>query len=92
MQTDRDSKVFILLFYCLFKNIKVNLASVMMNMLSECLDNHRFWSYAAHLTVFFKRKKVPLDNKLCKAIPRSNVYNMNFLQIFMKFKLVDGVL
>ena len=63
-----------------------------MHMLSECLDNHRFWPYAAHLTAFFKRKKVPLDNELCKAISRSNVYNMNFLLTFMKFKLVDGVL
>ena len=67
------------LFYCLFKNIQVNLSSVMMNMFSKCLENHRFWLYAAHLTVFFKKKKVSLDNELCKAIPRSNVYNMNFL-------------
>ena len=67
------------LFYCLFKNIQVNLSSVMMNMLSECLNNHRFWPYVAHLTAFFKKKKVPLDNELCKAVPRSNVYNMNFL-------------
>ena len=28
------------LFYYLFKNIQVNLSSVMMNMLSKCLDNH----------------------------------------------------
>ena len=74
------------------KNIKVNLASVMMGMLSECLDNHRFWPYAAHLTTFFRRKQVPLDNELCKAIHRSNVYNLNFLLTFMKFRLVDGVL
>ena len=44
------------LFFCLMKNIKVDLASVMMGMLIECLDNHRFWPYAAHLTAFFKRK------------------------------------
>ena len=74
------------------KNIKVNLASVMMSLLSECLENHKFWPYVAHLTAFFKRKKVLLDNELCKAILRSNVYNMNFLLTFMKFKLVDGVL
>ena len=80
------------LFYCLLKNIKVNLASVMMSMLSECLKNHRFWPYAAHLTAFFRRKKVPLDNELCKAIPWSNVYNLKFLLTFMKFRLVDGVL
>ena len=67
------------LFYYLFKTIQVNLSSVMMNMLLECLDNHIFWPYAAHLTAFFKRKKVSLDNELCKVIPRSNVYNMNFL-------------
>ena len=79
------------LFYCLMKNIKVNLASVMMDMLSECLENHHFWPYAAHLTAFF-RKRVPLDNELCKAISRSNIYNLNFLLTFMKFCLVDGVL
>ena len=67
------------LFYCLFKNIQVNLSSVMMNMFLECIENHRFWPYAAHLTAFFKKKKIPLDKELCKAIPRSNIYNMNFL-------------
>ena len=67
------------IFYCLFKNIQVNLSSVMMNMFSECIENHRFWPYAAHLTAFFKKKKIPLANELCKAIPRSNIYNMNFL-------------
>ena len=30
------------LFFCLMKNIKVDLASVMMGMLTECLDNHHF--------------------------------------------------
>ena len=80
------------LFYCLFKNIQVNLSSVMMNMFSECIKNHQFWPYAAHLTAFFKKKKIPLANELCKAIPRSNIYNMNFLQKFMKFQLVDGIL
>ena len=74
------------------KNIKVNFASVMMGMLFECLDNHRFWPYAAHLIAFFRQKKVLLENELCKAIPRSNVYNLNFLLTFMKFCLVDGVL
>ena len=33
-----------------------------------------------------------MDKELCKAIPRSNVYNLNFLLTFMKFRLVDGVL
>ena len=49
------------LFYYLFKNIRVNLSSVMMNMFSDCIENHRFWPYAAHLTVIFKKKKIPLD-------------------------------
>ena len=80
------------LFFYLMKNIKVKLASVMMGMLTECLDNHRFWPYAAHLTAFFRKRRVALDNELCKAIPRSNVYNLNFLLTFMKFCLVDGVL
>ena len=73
-------------------NIKVDLASVIMGMLTECLKNHQFWPYAAHLTAFFTRKGVSLDKELCKAIPRSNVYNLNFLLTFMKFRLVDGVL
>ena len=80
------------LFYCLFKNIQVNLFSVMMNLFLECIENHRFWPYAAHLTAFFKKKKIPLANELCKDILRSNIYNMNFLQKFMKFQLVDGIL
>ena len=80
------------LFYCLFKNIQVNMSSVMMNLFSECIENHQFWPYAAHLTAFFKKKKIPLANELCKAIPRSNIYNMNFFQKFIKFKLVDGIL
>ena len=73
-------------------NIKVDLASVIMGMFIECLESHRFWPYAAHLTVFFIKKGVSLDKELCKAIPRSNVYNLNFLLTFMKFRLVDGVL
>ena len=73
-------------------NIKVDLASVIMGMLTECLENHRYWPYAAHLTTFFTRKGVSLDKELCKAIPRSNVYNLNFLLTFIKFRLVDGVL
>ena len=80
------------LFYCLFKNIQVNLSSIIMNMFTECIENHRFWPYVAHLTIFFKKKKISLDKELCKAIPRSNIYNINFLQTFIKFKLVDGVL
>ena len=59
---------------------------------TECLESHRFWPYAAHLTAFFIKKGVSLDKELCKAIPRSNVYNLNFLLTFMKFRLVDGVL
>ena len=70
----------------------MNLSSVMMNMFSDCIENHRFWPYASHLTAFFKKKKISLDKELCKAIPRSNIYNMNFLQTFIKFKLVDEVL
>ena len=80
------------LFFYLMNNIKVDLASVIMGMLTECLENHRFWPYAAHLTTFFTKKGVSLDKELCKAIPRSNVYNLNFLLTFMKFRLVDGVL
>ena len=45
------------LFYCLFENIQVNLSSVMMNMFSECIENHRFCLYVAHLTAFFKQTK-----------------------------------
>ena len=73
-------------------NIKVDLASVIMGMLTECLENHRFWPYAAHLTAFFTKKGVSLYKELCKAILRSNVYNLNFLLTFMKFCLIDGVL
>ena len=74
------------------KNIRVDLANVIKGMLTECLENHRFWPYAAHLTALFQKKGVPLDKELCKTIPRSNVYNLNFLLTFMKFWLVDGVL
>ena len=80
------------LFFCLMNNIKVDLASVIMSMFTECLESHRFWPYAAHLTAFFIKRGVSLDKELCKAIPRSNVYNMNFLLTFMKFRVVDGVL
>ena len=73
------------LFFCLMKNIRVDLASMIMEMLTECLENHHFWPYAAHLTALFKRKGVSLDKELCKAIPRSNIYNLNFFLTFMKF-------
>ena len=63
-----------------------------MSMFTECLESHRFWPYAAHLTAFFIKRGVSLDKELCKIISRSNVYNMNFLLTFMKFRLVDGVL
>ena len=89
MQTYRNPAVSL---FCLMNNIKVDLKSVIMGMLTECLKNHRFWPYAAHLTAFFIRKGVSLDKESCKAIPRLNVYNLNFLLTFMKFRLVDGVL
>ena len=51
------------LFFCLMNNIKVDLASVIMGMFTECLESHRFWPYAAHLTAFFIKKGVSLDRE-----------------------------
>ena len=79
-----------ILFFCLFKNIPVDLPQVMKQLFVECINNHIYWPYAAQLTGFFKRKKFSLKNETCIEIPKSNIYNMNFIHKFMKFKVIDG--
>ena len=36
-----------LLFYCLFRNIKVSLPNLIFHFLFECIDDHRHWPFTA---------------------------------------------
>ena len=80
------------LFHFMMQGAKVNLCDLMMELMIEVVMNkRRSLPYASALTEVFKHQNVNLENEQVIEIPKVDIYTAYKVQIFMGYRMVDGV-